>query len=775
MSSEYPDAFRATVQDFKGGRRSGQIAFELDGSTLHLAITVQGDPNITCGGEIPVTAHSLELLLDSSRGSTVCPSRPGSEDRRLVLRFDPLTTSVVQYMGNGSGWSEVSSSQRWPVEHQTVYQSTEARYVIELAIRLKRPGLHGPAPIIRQGQFGLGMNFQLPCDKGLYTFPNRGPTHVVDPFRPATWETVKIAYPPSVGERVLSYNVGQMPFGLSDGGSGDPEHFGYVASIADHSCLSEVWPHDAREDIYWWGQLYASLAGHDMWAKGRPRDLDTLEEEFPSQEGSPVVQVASMPPTWVIIGDPVIAGLAGLDDEDTGLLVLSRRPFLNGKVVEYGYGNCLAEDCFEDKGFIWARVLTNAAEPSLQPPVGEIMPNQSYNGDEFIDLFCTHLQANPELPTFGVPASTRAAQISELMTFANQVRAPDRPALLMGDLNINGKEWPHEEYASLLANLGISQLTAFDQNNSFLSKRYDLGVHDSYTTVASDLSAAQQGYGSIGEGTWLDQLDCEIQFTTYYGRLDYIFALPAPGVLPAYGIGAKDTSARPRATPFNFLPGSKLNPGDPVSPTVPGTTECLSDHAALFGALSLVRLAQPGTWNPASWHKLVYRVGDVEDLTDDCWGCGDADFWGEVRYGMSPNSSGAIFFRQTHVIDDDPNPNLGLEAALFSEPIYPPGTASDLDRNFWTRFTLMEDDTSSPDDHYDVSPFSGQHDALFRFYTATGQWVLVGPHGTTQSAGHMRFTSALTWPTLGKEGSDYARAVHHLKTVEVQGPQVVLP
>jgi hypothetical protein len=768
--AEYADAYRAKVQDFVKGHTSGEVAFELDGSTLYIALTVSGDPG--CGEEFPTTVHTLDVFLDGRRNGTTCNSRPEPQDRRITLKFDPLTTSVSQFMGNGNGWVTAPFGFKWPVQHYTSYSTSDRRYVIELAIGLKPAFARGASGILREGKFGLAVNFDLPCENGNYTFPNRGPAYRLDTQRPVTWETVTVKYPPSVRESVLSYNVGQMPWGLSDGGSGDPEHFGYLAALADHACLSEAWPHDTREDIYSWAGLYAALAGHDMHAIGRPHDLDTLEEEFPEPKGTPIVQVLETPPTYVIVGDSVIAGLTGLDDEDTGLLVLSRRPFLDGKVVEYDYDDCLAEDCYEDKGFIWGRALTTAAEPPAPGP-GEISAPQGYNGDEFLDLFCTHLQANPELPILSgeTPEGVRAKQLSALVTFANAVRATDRPALVMGDLNVNGKKWPNAEYASVLATLGIDQLTPFDENNSFLSKRYDLGVHLPYTTVEADLAAAQQTHGDIAEGTRVDQLDCELQFTNFYSRLDYVFALPAPGLLPAYGAGAHTVNDEPLARPQAFLPGAKLDPNDPGSPKVPGSAECLSDHAALFGKVRLVRLAQPGTWNPASWHKLIYRVVHVEDLTGDCWGCGDTDFWGEVEYGIHPNSTGAIFHKKTGVFDDDPEPNLGLQALLFSGPIYPPGKPADLNTYFWTRFKLMEEDFSSPDDHFDTSDNSFDEDPEFRFFRATGQWVRMRGSLPPEPLGALTFKSSLVKRTEGYHGKERARVhAHELRAVETLPP-----
>jgi endonuclease/exonuclease/phosphatase family metal-dependent hydrolase len=158
--------------------------------------------------------------------------------------------------------------------------------------------------------------------------------------------------------------------------------------------LSEMWDLDQRREI---GQAFANLYPHRLEGPGR----------------------------------------AGDQSLDGGLLLLSRYPIPSHHTLVYQH--CLGEDCLTQKGAIQARIYLPKPAPNL-------------------DLFLTHLQnPNPlfHLPSRGSGVSGRdkvQAQLEELNNFIIEIRDPRIPALLLGDLNSDGRI--QGEYDPLLTRLG---------------------------------------------------------------------------------------------------------------------------------------------------------------------------------------------------------------------------------------------------------------------------------------------------------------------------------
>ncbi|MBK7585815.1 MAG: hypothetical protein IPI67_37215 [Myxococcales bacterium] len=230
---------------------------------------------------------------------------------------------------------------------------------------------------------------------------------------------------------------------------------------------------------------------------------------------------------------------------------------------------------------------------------------------------CTAVaSANPEFPGINDPAGIRKQQLAALRAYAVQARsdATDRPALLIGDLNIDGNDGDAppssaSEYSGLLALLGLADFSPYDQVNSLFSKRYDLGLYDLFTTAPADLQTAFNLHGELGPGTALGA--CPSGVANPGKRYDYALILPAPDALPTYAIAKSPT---PTARTEDFAPGESLDPKKGTNLFVPVGDECLSDHAALFAEFGLVRIVQPGFWNSSRNHVLTYSVKQVHDL-----------------------------------------------------------------------------------------------------------------------------------------------------------------
>ena len=120
-----------------------------------------------------------------------------------------------------------------------------------------------------------------------------------------------------------------------------------------------------------------------------------------------------------------------------GLLLLTRLPLSDSSSMVFAnysrpadYG--LRADGFAAKGVLHARIARCKDEP-----------------DNFIDVFVTHLEARAD--------RLRPAQYQELANFVKKTSDPNRPMLLMGDLNTEGQSAfqndPQSQYSDLLRRL----------------------------------------------------------------------------------------------------------------------------------------------------------------------------------------------------------------------------------------------------------------------------------------------------------------------------------
>jgi endonuclease/exonuclease/phosphatase family metal-dependent hydrolase len=122
------------------------------------------------------------------------------------------------------------------------------------------------------------------------------------------------------------------------------------------------------------------------------------------------------------------AALAWLGDE---VAIASRLPIVAS--AQMAYSTARGSDALAAKGVLHARLWRGGDAPQ----------------SDQLDLFVTHLQANH--------ADIRKAQIEELATFIRERSDPALPAILLGDLNIDGsapaRRDPRAEYHHLLREL----------------------------------------------------------------------------------------------------------------------------------------------------------------------------------------------------------------------------------------------------------------------------------------------------------------------------------
>ncbi len=740
---EWVDSTRAPLQDFASGNPTGKM-WLLQGKpeTLNIGMRVSRGNECTldeCGDWYTI------ILFDARRDDTLAFGQAATQvredDRALVIRhLTPTHFTVAQYRGVGgptaNNWIQTNNNEQWFTDVAVAKKGSFLE--IKLEVTLKPFGSSQPSEVLGHGKMGLGVvhtRLDPPTFFTLHYWPGNAAT---DPFLnlpnapnyfiPYTWQTIEFKRPDPTPLSLMTYNVGLVPL-IPDGGSGTVEDFASIAATVggpDVMCFQEVWNHDDRE-------LLAELS-NDLWQTQFPGD--------PSQE----IQEAGAPERCPLgSGKPCLLAeqvSSGLGVEDTGLLLLSKHPIFDASTPpkKFSTHQCQGADCLEDKGVLWARVGTADSRVAIGPNNEQRIV---WDPDEYVDVFCTHLQAScdglaalePLLHTIEAKGvltgdvwplftfdslfqtcdendirSIQAAQLAELRAYIEQkALPPDRPAFLMGDFNANGLDahlGASAPYGQAITTLGLTNIAPFDAASSLYSARYDiaLGCRGAlpYTappvapTTACDpvltseviqfafgLPSGQPKWPRLGVGTNIgDKAFCDQGLFGTVGdvesnRYDHVFVIPprpSGEELPIFAI-PNDTE------PFvvvNSFP----------DPTEPG--ECLSDHKAVLANINLARIEDRLSFNPNMKHDVEYVVSRVENLTGDA--AGGAEFYADFE------TFPPLFKTTTGVYADDTNviyPHWHLQAVLGGADFR------------WYRFFLKEEDTTSPDDPYDVTSLIG--------------------------------------------------------------------
>jgi endonuclease/exonuclease/phosphatase family metal-dependent hydrolase len=168
-----------------------------------------------------------------------------------------------------------------------------------------------------------------------------------------------------------------------------------------------------------------------------------------------------------LVGD---AALAWLGNE---VMIVSRLPILASASMTYS--SARGSDALAAKGVVHARLGGGRDAPQ----------------DAMLDVFVTHLQANHQ--------DVRRAQLAELAAFVRERADPGLPALLLGDLNIDGSEVarrnPDAEYHDLMqtvAALGFRDPgQAVGGTDSWQRRRIDYILTRSPQLAVSDMQTRQ--------------------------------------------------------------------------------------------------------------------------------------------------------------------------------------------------------------------------------------------------------------------------------------------
>jgi endonuclease/exonuclease/phosphatase family metal-dependent hydrolase len=164
------------------------------------------------------------------------------------------------------------------------------------------------------------------------------------------------------------------------------------------------------------------------------------------------------------------AALAWLGDE---VAIATRLPVVAS--AEIAYSNARGSDALAAKGALHARLWRG----------GDAPPRDQ------LDLFVTHLQANH--------ADIRKSQLAELAAFIRERSDPALPAILLGDLNIDGsapaRSDPRAEYHAMLRELAALGFRdpgqALSGTDSWQRRRIDYMLLRSGRLTVTDLRTEQ--------------------------------------------------------------------------------------------------------------------------------------------------------------------------------------------------------------------------------------------------------------------------------------------
>lgn len=732
--------------------------------TLFLGLHVPR-PRDAAGNLLPAKG-SLTVYLDVARGASLDPAataalKPRSEDRRITVLFDTEanTLSVTHAIGNGAGgWAPLPQA-TWAFD--TVAKATttvtDLRAHLELSIRLRTSVTGSTSEPLASGSRKLGLALQVrppvatvvgPYRLMSADFPNT-PSVSLSSAQVRTWETLDLSAPTPIPLSMSVWNVGQMPaiLPVSDGGSGEIDTIARAIYKREAICLTEVWEASERVEIV---------------------------EEVNGLRGA-----AGLPPMHVITdNDDNVATVGGY----TGLVFLSSRPIVEGGIHYFPRDTCTGFDCVQSKGVIWARVATPAADPPTGTGTAALPKGGSYG--EFVDLFCTHVNAGDNGP--GPDTEARQRQFFDLHAYIAQVRkggplhrslypyqlsegdwypsgtwrsGMDRPAFLLGDLNTLGPKGAeasggYAAYEAMMSKLyaGLLTPTFFERASSMFLETRDLGQ-------------SVLGVDPARSGTWLGSTcSSSVQSELHkMDRIDYVLVFP-----PDTGTGF----------PAFALQSAKASVDAHLD--LDSVGQCLSDHAEVRVDVALVRVADVLKYNPAKAHRVQYAIKRVTDLETESGCCAD---WYSPRVYMKANGS----WQQKEYLSVIENQTIHPNWYVRTGVVWPsnlPDLPAHHQGSVLATGSVWEEDAHG-DDHYDglwegaSSTARDYRDAHFRFDAATGALYRVKGESPLEDwdanldylgnfqNGH---PDGITYQTEGndQQTNNNARVLHFFNVTEVE-------
>ncbi|MEQ9497975.1 MAG: hypothetical protein RIT81_13985 [Deltaproteobacteria bacterium] len=579
-------------------------------ASIHLGLEV---PIVT-----PAPAHgyvTFYIDFDRSIADSQLDDVTRPEDRQIRFEYGGADAEssalgavvMTELRGTNGSWVDITGTADAVVGAHAVTNAGDGSLHVELRVE--------DLPF---EALGLAITHVGAAGGAFHAFPDDDVSSVL----PSTWEKVELRAPQSIVLHSLAtFNVGQhvdvslcqiigaVPactfWPIANAGSGHAGIFAKQVREHDTVCLQEAWSRGTREEILQALREQTDQNNEDPYhVVGAPPD-DNPDGDYGGWYYVGGASGEACVPVWTGVDwDCLDLGI----NEYTGLLLLSRTPVIDSQIFEFGEassGQCHGDfgsyflgsydsdvDCSQDKGMIWARVPTNWGKTIDFPEHEEDL----WDATEFTDVFCTQLDAGNE------PGDRAAviADLAQIKAWIDSVRAKDRPAFLLGDMNVDWQPGPapnppsaagSADYQSMLTILGIDQLSTFDALNSQYSDRYDLFVNDGGSR-AGTLPHHPDVFVEGCTDTVVDNLDAS-------PVVDYILVLPAQSSLdqfPSWAIAKQPTT----------------------SVAVPGgeDEDCASDHAVVSASVGLLPLYAPGKWNPSKTHKVVHRATNIYDYDE---------------------------------------------------------------------------------------------------------------------------------------------------------------
>lgn len=693
---------RISLEDANGNVSRRFLAVHFD------ALTVPASNQ----GTVPMSKFLVRLDHERFVGPT---KYIAGADRQLVLDFSTGVVGVQQPLNGdtaAASWQAAPAISGLRFRAGGCSKDAASKWRCSAELLLPLPASVDAAP---GANLAPGMGFLLRHIEVTGSAPEIGLNQYTAATNTRTlWQSLLFTRPRGIALKVMSWNVNR-PEDPDDGfEKASDNEIGYFLADHDVVALQEGW--DTK-------RVEAILAGANT---KRAADGKPLFYLYGSTTFSPA------------FGN-VIASLNAMFSPQThgGLWVMS--PFEMGRDGQHVFSSaaCRGADCLRAKGVQWVRLLINPqelADPACVDGRG-VGCQKLPSGDDYLDVFNVNLQSDDpgycldgswpevqaallgvlsEIPVVGwiaaaldtvitlvqddlnctntTDAGIRGAQLFEAGIFIQAaVGASDRPAFVVGDFNINGRDITTPAYRQMLAQLGITSLGQPDDNISPLPGSFDWVVeHGDLARERDDLDFASgmclgtQIYNVLGFPNAACPNDGNfdgIERTSYIlVRPPVIAELAATKPDPRWVMATSDL---PYAAPFPTLTG-----------TFGGPPDRLSDHKPVVADIEMVPLASPPKYH-AKWnHKLELRLTSVNATNqEDCGSCGEVDPFADLDTWEFPGSN---FIHHTNECTDNFHPTWKVHSCMdnwFVERTQVLGiTAVDLRSSVW------EDNTSSSND-----------------------------------------------------------------------------
>ncbi|MEJ7601263.1 MAG: hypothetical protein WKG01_25390 [Kofleriaceae bacterium] len=436
------------------------------------------------------------------------------------------------------------------------------------------------------------------------------------------------------------------------------------------------------------------LAGNDVvalqevWRRADALAIANAANVERAKTGKPAFKVYGPIDYEPGLSEVFLEAASWIDETQGGLFVLTPLDTANQGALVFGTDNCRGDDCFRAKGVQWVRLMLN--HPDLANPNCREGGAQSCakppSGDDYVDIFNMSLQSeNPafceddtwqDLKPYVVEAldaipdpwgeilgwivdlvevlvendmhcddktsvQVRNAQLDKANAFIDKIssEAMDRPAIVLGNHNLDGRNIANGFYTEMLRKLEISEpLTpGLDIINQIpLDYAWDVDHGD----LARERIDIAFGTGrclgtEIGFNGGVADLTCtnDSQFDGV-ARSSFILVRPHATVSLATSIAAPRWVAMKNQT-LSYSSPFPTNTGNTGAPP-----NRLSDHKPVVADITMVPWVSPPKYHPTWGHEAKLAITSVDATNyEDCSGCGNVDPYADLTKANFPAPS----------------------------------------------------------------------------------------------------------------------------------------